>query len=156
MTPEEYGLAYEKNFNFTVRFLQSKGILYDEAQEMAQAAWARGWERIAQLRDPDKISTWMNSIAFNLCLMDFRRSHPTVSLDTIRLADSRHDGAPNIEKIDVRLILRRCPEGERSILTMYYLKDHPVWKISKITGWSKTAVKIRLFRARKKARERAT
>ena len=51
MTREEYGKAYQKGYNLTVRFLVSRGLAYDAAQETAQAAWVKGWERIGQLRD---------------------------------------------------------------------------------------------------------
>jgi len=39
MTREQYGQAYQKGFNLTVRFLVSRGLAYDAAQETAQAAW---------------------------------------------------------------------------------------------------------------------
>ena len=52
MTREEYGAAYKKGYNLTVRFLVSRGLSYDSAQETAQAAWVKGWERLGQLRDP--------------------------------------------------------------------------------------------------------
>ena len=39
MTREEYGQAYQKGLNLTVRVLVSRGLAYDAAQETAQAAW---------------------------------------------------------------------------------------------------------------------
>jgi DNA-directed RNA polymerase specialized sigma24 family protein len=66
MTCEEYGNAYKKGYNLTVRFLVSRGLTYDGAQETAQAAWVKGWERLAQLRDANMVLTWMNSIALNI------------------------------------------------------------------------------------------
>src|SRR5262249_60184024 len=61
----EYGEAYEAGFDRTVRFLISKGARGDGAQEAAQAAWVRGWERLEQLRNHSRLSTWINSIAPN-------------------------------------------------------------------------------------------
>src|SRR5258708_19316916 len=66
MTREEYGSAYKKGYNLTVRFLVSRGLSYDGAQETAQAAWVKGWERLAQLRDAQMGFTWMKSIALNI------------------------------------------------------------------------------------------
>jgi hypothetical protein len=54
MTREEYGTAYQKGYNLTVRFLVSRGLSYDSAQETAQAAWAKGWERLGNYG----IRTW--------------------------------------------------------------------------------------------------
>src|ERR1700680_3274425 len=65
MTRNEYGEAYEAGFDRTVRFLLSRGAQRDDAVEAAQAAWARGWERVTQLRDESLVMTWVNAIAFN-------------------------------------------------------------------------------------------
>ena len=73
MTTEEYGNAYQRGYNLTVRFLVSRGLTYDSAQETAQAAWVKGWERLGQLRDSKMVLTWMNSIALNIHRSFMRR-----------------------------------------------------------------------------------
>src|SRR6202051_5291969 len=73
MTCEEYGSAYKRGYNLTVRFLVSRGLTYDAAQETAQAAWVKGWERLSQLRDSNMVLTWMNSIALNIHRSCMRR-----------------------------------------------------------------------------------
>src|SRR5689334_23819904 len=73
MTREEYGSAYKRGYNLTVRFLVSRGLTYDAAQETAQAAWVKGWERLGQLRDSNMVLTWMNSIALNIHRSCMRR-----------------------------------------------------------------------------------
>src|SRR5258708_37060761 len=77
MTTEEYGRAYQRGFNLTVRFLVSRGLSYDSALDTAQAAWAKGWERREQLRDPSLVLTWTNSIALNIHRTFLRRETPT-------------------------------------------------------------------------------
>ena len=73
MTRDEYGSAYKRGYNLTVRFLVSRGLSYDAAQETAQAAWVKGWERLGQLRDSNMVLTWMNSIALNIHRSCMRR-----------------------------------------------------------------------------------
>src|ERR1700687_1791118 len=73
MTREEYGSAYKRGYHLTVRFLVSRGLTYDAAQETAQAAWVKGWERLGQLRDSNMVLTWMNSIALNIHRSFIRR-----------------------------------------------------------------------------------
>jgi DNA-directed RNA polymerase specialized sigma24 family protein len=73
MTRDEFGSAYEKGYNLTVRFLVSRGLSYDSAQETAQAAWVRGWEKLGQLRDSRLVLTWMNTIALNIHRSCLRR-----------------------------------------------------------------------------------
>jgi len=67
MTREEYGEAYKRGFDLTVRFLLSRGVHpSDRAREAAQAAWTKGWERLGQLRDESLVMTWVNAIALNV------------------------------------------------------------------------------------------
>ena len=73
MTRDEYGNAYQEGFPLTVHFLVSRGVVGDDAGEAAQAAWARGWERIKQLRSASMVVAWVNSIALNLHRSDLRR-----------------------------------------------------------------------------------
>src|SRR5258708_1036554 len=48
MTVEAYGQAYQRGFDRTIRLLLSRGARSECAKEAAQAAWAKGWERINQ------------------------------------------------------------------------------------------------------------
>ena len=65
MTREEYGDIYQTGRERTIRFLLSRGAAPGLAPDIAQSAWLRGWERLSQLRDPQMIVTWINSIALN-------------------------------------------------------------------------------------------
>jgi DNA-directed RNA polymerase specialized sigma24 family protein len=55
MTQEGYGQAYQQGFGRTVRLLRSRGASMDNAEDAAQAAWLRGWQKIDQLRDEGMI-----------------------------------------------------------------------------------------------------
>ena len=66
MTAEEYGSAYKKGYVRTVRLLVTKGLSWDGAQEAAQAAWVKGWEKRGQLRDSGTVVPWINTIALNM------------------------------------------------------------------------------------------
>src|SRR3954471_4069474 len=84
MTTEDYGKAYQRGFNLTVRFLVSRGLSYDSALDTAQAAWAKGWERREQLRDANLVLTWTNSIALDLHLTYLRREPQTEKLPELQ------------------------------------------------------------------------
>jgi RNA polymerase sigma-70 factor (ECF subfamily) len=149
MTREEYGAAYQKGYKLTVRFLVSRGLSPDSAQETAQAAWTRGWERLGQLRDPSMVSTWMNSIALNIH-RSYMRREPLVQI----LQEFPTQPKVNLAAIDVRRILKRCKTKDRLVLHRRYIEGYKIQEIAKSQGWTETAVRIRLLRARRSARKR--
>jgi RNA polymerase sigma factor (sigma-70 family) len=144
MTREEYGSAYQRGYGLTVRFLVSRGLTYDSAQETAQAAWVKGWERLGQLRDSKMILTWMNSIALNLH-RSFVRREPFLQT----LPELPTPPRINLAAIDVRRILGNCKKNERLVLQRHYLEGYKVQEIARAHGWTETAVRIRLLRARR-------
>jgi RNA polymerase sigma factor (sigma-70 family) len=144
MTREEYGKAYQKGYTLTVRFLVSRGLPYDSAQETAQAAWAKGWERIGQLRDHSMVLTWMNSIALNIHRSYIRREPMLQALPELSTSPK-----VNLAAIDVRRILKSCKHNDRMVLQQHYLEGFKVQEIAQQQGWTETAVRIRLLRARR-------
>jgi len=149
MTREEYGSAYQRGYGLTVRFLVSRGLTYDSAQETAQAAWVKGWERLGQLRDPKMILTWMNSIALNLHRSYVRREPFLQTLPELPTPPRI-----NLAAIDVRRILKTCKKNERLVLQRHYLEGYKVQEIAQSHGWTETAVRIRLLRARRSVGKR--
>ncbi len=50
----------------------------------------------------------------------------------------------------INFALQKISEDDRGLITLYYYDDLDTEEISKITGISKSGIKVRLFRARKK------
>jgi DNA-directed RNA polymerase specialized sigma24 family protein len=146
MTRENYGQAYQRGFECTVRFLLSRGIHRDTANESAQAAWARGWERLNQLRDEGMVITWVNMIALNVFRGVARRqSGPAPG----KLSETT---AIDVAAIDLARILEICRPCDR-ILLEKQLHGYSAKEIALDQGVTATAIRIRLLRARRKARE---
>jgi RNA polymerase sigma-70 factor, ECF subfamily len=146
MTRSDYGRAYEKGFDPTVRFLVAKGIPHDAAEEIAQAAWTRGWERINQLRDEDIVRTWVNTIALNM----YRRgSHIDSRQEPLMDCAVKPDaGAASIEL--GRLLDSCCPSDR--LLLLFQLYGFTTSEMARQVGATEAAVRIRLMRARRSAR----
>jgi len=45
----------------------------DDALELSQTAWVRGWQRLKQFQGDAGFATWMTRIVINLCLDHLRR-----------------------------------------------------------------------------------
>ncbi|MGP8236615.1 MAG: RNA polymerase sigma factor, partial [Limisphaerales bacterium] len=45
----------------------------DEALDLSQDAWVKGWQRLGQFQGDSSFVTWMTRIVINLCLDQLRR-----------------------------------------------------------------------------------
>jgi RNA polymerase sigma factor (sigma-70 family) len=149
MTTEEYGSAYKKGYIRTVRFLVKRGLSWDCAQETAQAAWVKGWEKVSQLRNSKMVMTWTNTIALNLYRSSLRRE-PFLQ----ELPDLPAPCETNLAAIDVQRLLKTCKDGDRLVLQRHYLEGYKAREIACALGWSETAVRLRLLRARRAVAKR--
>jgi DNA-directed RNA polymerase specialized sigma24 family protein len=149
MTSEAYGMAYQRGFDMTVRFLISRGVGRDMARDVAQAAWVRGWERLDQLRNESMVVTWVNAIAMNVHRTVLRSERAFQSLPEYY---SRAE--LNLAAIDLKRILRFCAPRDRALLELQMQGD-TAEEIARKQGVTETAIRIRLLRARRAARSRA-
>ena len=146
MTREAYGSAYQNGFRLTVRFLLSRGIRNESAMEFAQAGWARGWEMLAQLRDENMVSTWVNSIALNYYRKWLRQEGNFSTLPDL------HGGEePNMAAIDLRKVLKFVKPDDR-LLFQRRMEGESISEIAKDNQVSDTAIRLRLLRARRTVR----
>ncbi len=146
MTRNEYGQAYQTGYDRTVRFLISRGAQRDVAQEAAQAAWTRGWERLNQLRNQDTVLTWVNTIALNLYRCFLRRETLNQPLPEL-LSKFKID----MDAIDVDRLLTLCRPNERMLFEQQ-MHGVTTEEIARDQGVTETAIRIRLMRARRAVR----
>lgn len=148
MTGENYGQAYQRGFRSTLRFLRSRGVGRDVADDLAQAAWVKGWERLSQLRDESMVTTWVNAIAINLYRGFLRREKPTTDL-----TDFPAPAEVNLAAIDMVRILKFCTPRDRALLELQ-MQGATAGEIAQKHGVTVTAIRIRLLRARRSASAR--
>jgi RNA polymerase sigma factor (sigma-70 family) len=145
---EEYGNAYIAGFGRTARFLISRGVPPGHAEELSQAAWVRGWERLHQLRGESGVSTWVNTIALNLFRNELRREKSAEPLAKIQ-SSFRMDTA----SIDIGRILSYCRPSERTLLE-HQLDGATMDEVARVFGVTGRAIRLRLLRARRAVRAR--
>lgn len=149
MTRTTFGEAYQEGHGRTLHFLLSKGFPEHVAEETAQAAWARGWERRRQLRSQQSTIPWVNSIALNMVRTRLRRDNRLDEYEDRPVPPGNLDAA-----IDVERMLDRCPERYRGLLERRYLRGWDIRELAEEDGCTRRAIRVRLFRARKHLRER--
>lgn len=146
MTRETFGQAYQQGFRRTVRFLRSRGASAHSAEDVAQAAWLRGWERLHQLRDERTIVSWVNAIAVNVHRYTIHH-------------EARYQALPDLHsstgiepaRIDAARILTLCRPRDRDLFEQQ-MRGLTTDEIAAQQGVSTTAIRIRIMRARRAAR----
>src|SRR5262249_14135899 len=128
MTTEEYGHSYERGFRLTVRFLSSRGLGSEAAEETAQAAWVKGFEHLGQLRNKHMVVTWVNSIALNV-YRSFRRRPVLQELPELSIPPE-----VNLAAIDVERLFRFCKTSERLMFRLRYLEGFGIKDIAQQEG----------------------
>ena len=142
MKRTEYADAFQNGYSATRRFLLSRGAALEEAEEIAQAAWARGWEYREQLRDPSMVSFWVNSIARNLFRARFR-TPPVLPMEGV---DPSYTMSLE-DQIEVRRILDLCPKRDRALLEKS-LQGYSAEEMARDEGISSTGIRVRMLRIR--------
>lgn len=99
-----------------------------DAQDIAQEAFARAWQRWDTVRACDSPEAWVRRVTTNLATNRYRRER------TARAA-ARQLVAPDVPEVSpdtVALVagLRTLPERQRVVLVLHYLADLPVSQIA--------------------------
>lgn len=149
MAPQEFATAYSSFYYNTTKFLLSRGISPALAEEVAQAAWTRGWERRDALREDSKIGAWVNTIALNILRRKMRSGKREVGLNpNIETAVT----TASAERLDANKMLETLSKEDRRMLLMQIAEGRTSKEIGCTLGLSAVAVRVRLCRARARLR----
>jgi DNA-directed RNA polymerase specialized sigma24 family protein len=146
MLRNEFAVAFETGYCATRRFLLARGAPLEEAEEIAQAAWARGWEFRDQLRDPGLVGYWVNSIARNLFRARFRAPVQT------EIEDGHAMYTLDMDMIEVGRLLDRCQQRDRELLEQS-LEGYSAEEIAVTEGITPTGIRVRMLRIRQGLRD---
>jgi RNA polymerase sigma-70 factor (ECF subfamily) len=149
MTRDQYASAYDNGFAMTTKFLVSRGINVETAEEAAQAAWVKGWEHRDKLRDPKKVLSWVNTIALNV-FRNWLRRRETGQL-SVEVPIPPHASA---QLIDVGSALAKCAPADREMIEKHYLAGYTCAELGQQSGCTPVAVRVRLLRARRRIRKK--
>jgi DNA-directed RNA polymerase specialized sigma24 family protein len=148
MNQQLFADAYEIGFVKTVRFLQCKGACVEEAEEIAQSAWVRGWEAREQLKSDERVIPWVNSIAYHRFCNDRRRLARRTTLKEV--TDS--SAAPKTAPVDAGALLSKCSNLDRTLLEERYYNDLSMNEIGSRHGMTAGAVRVRIHRCQSSLR----
>ena len=126
----------------------------EDAEEVAHDSFIKAYKALGKFNKEAKFSTWLYRIVFNTAVSIKRKNKIyTEELDYASGVYS-DDQSSNMENMDkkkfINAALLNLPELDRTILTLFYLRDHSLEEIADIIQMNFNNVKVRLHRARKK------
>ena len=137
----------------------------DDATDLSQEAWVKGWQRLNQFQGEASFATWMTRIVINLCL-DHLRKLKRSRTDSIDQMDDESGGVerqlpiinPNpTEKLErgelrqrIDRALNQLSYEHRTVLVLHEFEEMEYKMIAKKMNCSIGTVMSRLFYARRK------
>ena len=137
----------------------------EEAIDLSQEAWVKGWQRLRQFQGEASFGTWMTRIVINLCL-DQLRKHKRQRTESIEAMDEESGGVERqmpivtvnptagLERSELRQRIDRglsqLSHEHRTVLVLHEFEEMEYKEIAKTMGCSIGTVMSRLFYARRK------
>ena len=141
-------------YNLTYRMLGDP----HEAEDAAQETFLRAYSRLRQYNSDHKFSTWLFSIANHHCIDRLRKRRATfVSIDDNPVLQNLESDTVRPENsalmmersAEIQRLLGKMEPDYRTPLILRYWEEYSYDEIADTMGLSVSAVKSRLFRARK-------
>lgn len=147
-------------FNLAYRMLNNAR----EAEEAAQEAFIRAFTRLDSYNPNHKFSTWLLSITSNYCIDILRKRraillsideplppHPSLMSENSKGPESQT--VMNEQQVLVQQLLQELPDDYRQTVVLRYWYDMSYDEIAEMMETSVSAIKSRLFRARRQLAE---
>ena len=137
----------------------------EEAIDLSQEAWVKGWQRLKQFQGEASFGTWMTRIVINLCL-DQLRKQKRQRTESIEAMDEESGGVERqmpvvtanptagLERAETRQRIDRAlsqlSHEHRTVLVLHEFEEMEYKEIARTMGCSIGTVMSRLFYARRK------
>jgi len=137
----------------------------NEATDLSQEAWVKGWQRLVQFQGDSSFVTWMTRITINLCL-DQLRKQKRQRAESIEAMDEESGGverqmpvvninpSEGLERSELRKRIDRALDQlsyeHRTVLILHEFEELEYKEIAKRMECSIGTIMSRLFYARRK------
>jgi len=127
------------------------------AEELAQEAFVRAWQKLGSFRGASAFSTWLHRVTVNVVLGDrrstFRRESRVKTVgDDLPVDVTASTPSPG-QAVDLERSIAALPEGARTVFVLHDVEGYRHKEIAKLTGLAVGTSKAQLHRARKLLRK---
>ncbi|HNW76740.1 MAG TPA: sigma-70 family RNA polymerase sigma factor [Bacteroidales bacterium] len=148
----------EMVFSIALKILKNR----EDAEEVAQDTFVKAYQSLRTFEKKARFSTWLYRIVYNASVSRTRKKKlEFLAMNENILQNYTEEEITgcvdkmdeNDQRILIDKALKKLPEEDNLLITLFYYSDHSVDEISYITGLSASNVKVRLHRIRKRLYE---
>jgi RNA polymerase sigma-70 factor, ECF subfamily len=120
----------------------------DVTRDATQNAWTIAWRRLATVREPERLRSWLVAIAANEARQAVRRRRrrPVTDLSAVMADESGGDPADALGVVDLQHALADLAPDERRLLALRFVAGLDSGEIARHLGLSASGVRSRLAR----------
>lgn len=151
---ELYARHRQPLFNFILRLLQDAAL----AEDVFQETYMRVLENADRFNPRGKFSTWLYTVAHNLCMDELRRQSTSIPAEQMAEPPVRDPHDLLLKREDeaaAHQLLAALQPHLRSVVVLRVLHDYSQEETAKIVGVPVGTVKSRLHHALKQLRQMA-
>ena len=137
-------------------------------EDLAQTVFMRIFANLGQFRGAVPFEHWVSRIAVNACLNQLQSEkirpelrHADLQENEVAALERVNADTAELDAVDhlaareiVEKLLESLEPRDRLLLTLLHLEGRSVEEIRQITGWNKSLIKVRAFRARHRLKKR--
>ena len=121
------------------------------SDDLAQETFIKAYTSLSSFKNISSFSTWLYRIAYNVFYDYIRSRKEECGLDTYEVDAQYHTEQKAVgEHMDLYLGLSQLKEVERSCITLFYMEDLALDRISDIMGIPTGTIKSHLSRGKEK------
>jgi len=157
---------FRELYPFVLKLVRAHLPRRTSEEDLCQAVFVKIFTHLPQYSGQVPLEHWVSRIAVNTCLNQLRAERVRPEL---RISDLSEEQAAVLENLAAQsgeldasqafashelltLLLARLSPDDRLIIHLLHLEERSVQEIAELTGWNRTVIKVKAFRARAKLR----
>jgi RNA polymerase sigma factor (sigma-70 family) len=147
-------------FTLALRFSKNR----EDAEEIAQDCFVKAYRSLASFQQQSKFSTWLYSIVYTTAMTSLRKKRVETSsihnenenlqIDIQTAVVATNHAENNSRSFYLNQAIAQLLPDDAAVLTLFYQGEQSIEEISQALGIANNAVKVKLFRARQRLKEK--
>jgi RNA polymerase sigma factor (sigma-70 family) len=147
-------------FTLALRFSKNR----EDAEEIAQDCFVKAYRSLASFQQQSKFSTWLYSIVYTTAMTTLRKKrietlsihdedgNVQISAEAATVANNQAEN--NSRSFYLNQAIAQLLPDDATVLTLFYKGEQSMEEISQALGIEINAVKVKLFRARQRLKDK--